>query len=186
MHSSLKKFGNWYNRKGYRFLNIEVIGIIILIAIFVWFLRKQPKGKYKFLGISGKDIKFKKPRKGPSSHSKKEEKCRNILERIYFKPFPSARPNFLKNPATGKNLEIDCYNKSLKIGLEYDGKQHAEYNPFFHRKGPIEFTYQVKKDEWKNEKCKKEGICLIRVPHWIPDIDLENFIRNKLRKAGKL
>jgi hypothetical protein len=31
------------------------------------------------------------------------------------------RPDFLKNPATGRNLEIDCFNNQLKIGLEYQG-----------------------------------------------------------------
>lgn len=190
MKKSIKKFfrklGEWYNKKGYRFLNLEVIGITIVVIFFICLLLRQPKGDYKFQGIAGKRFIYKKPQKGPKSHSKKEEKCRRILEKIYFKPFPSVRPDFLKNPATGKNLEIDCYNDKLKIGLEYDGAQHASYNPFFHRKGPIEFTYQAKKDEFKTKTCKDRGICLIRVPHWIPDSDLENFIRNKLRQLGKL
>ena len=37
------------------------------------------------------------------------------------------RPNWLKNPATNSNLEIDIWIPSLKIGVEYDGvKWHSE------------------------------------------------------------
>jgi len=49
---------------------------------------------------------------------KTEEKCRNILRKIYGVDFPSARPDFLKNPVSGKNLELDCYNEKLKLALE--------------------------------------------------------------------
>jgi hypothetical protein len=53
---------------------------------------------------------------------KHETECRRILESIYHPyTFPSVRPDFLKNPATGRNLEIDCFNNQLKIGLEYQG-----------------------------------------------------------------
>jgi len=34
------------------------------------------------------------------------------------------RPDFLKNPKTGKNLEIDFYIPILKIGFEYQGGVH--------------------------------------------------------------
>jgi len=187
---------SWYNSTGIYFLNLEVLAFIILIFIFIYFLRKQwnqdwnqenSRKIYQFQGLANR-LRFpgKKKKRSPSPHSQMEEKCRIILEKIYHKPFPSARPNFLKNPATGHNLELDCYNKDLKIALEYDGSQHSQYNPYFHRKGPQEFIYQTKKDDYKSLIVKQYGITLVRVPHWVPERDLEIFIRNKLREAGRL
>lgn len=117
---------------------------------------------------------------------KGEERCREILQQIYKKPFPSSRPDFLKNPATNKNLELDCYCDSLKIALEYDGAQHANYTPRFHRDDKWNFVYQVRKDDWKTKKCEEMGITLIRIPHYVQHEKLESYIRKKLEKAGKL
>lgn len=111
--------------------------------------------------------------------SKKERKCREILERIFNKPFIRVRPNFLKNPKTGHNLEIDCYNDELKIGLEYCGIQHYQYPNFIHRTRK-EFEDLVERDRIKDRLCKEHGIHLIRVPYNIPEDQLEGYIRSRL------
>jgi hypothetical protein len=36
------------------------------------------------------------------------------------------RPDFLKNPKTGKNLEIDIYCEEKKFGFEYQGAHHFD------------------------------------------------------------
>ena len=36
------------------------------------------------------------------------------------------RPNWLKNPTTGRNLEIDIHIESLGIGIEYDGHYYHQ------------------------------------------------------------
>ena len=175
-------------------IGFEIIGVILIIMFFVYYLvqhlrKSKTLGRaYTFRGIgdSSEYKEFRRKRRSLSGTSKKEEKCREILQRIYQKPFPSVRPNFLKNPATGMNLELDCYNESLGIALEYDGLQHSVYLPYFHRKGPNEFLYQTKKDQWKTQKAKENNITLIRVPYWVTDEQLETFIRNKLRETGKL
>jgi very-short-patch-repair endonuclease len=193
VHPFLNKMKSWYKTVGVYIINFEVLAFIILVILFIFFLRKQWKKDgenklYAFQGLADKIVlpKQKEKKRQLSSHSKMEEKCRVILEKIYHKKFPSVRPKFLKNPATGQNLELDCYNDQLKIALEYDGKQHSEYNPFFHRNGPKEFLYQAKKDEYKDLIVKREGITLIRVPHFVQKSELETYIKNKLRVAGKL
>ena len=45
--------------------------------------------------------------------------CRREIEKMSGKSFVKIRPDFLKNEKTGSNLELDCFNKELKIAVEY-------------------------------------------------------------------
>jgi len=127
------------------------------------------------------NIPFKKKHKRVN---KTENKCRGILEKIYKAKFPSCRPDFLKNPDTKHNLELDCYNKDLNIALEYNGEQHYFYVPTFHKTKKA-FYSQVFRDDWKRNKCKEMGIHLIEIPYWAQHV-LDNYIHKELRKKGLL
>ena len=81
--------------------------------------------------------------------------------------FPNQRPNWLINDRTGHALEIDCYNESLKLGVEYSGIFHSVYPNFVHHSYE-EFKEQVRRDKLKIELCKKHGVHLIVVPHNVP------------------
>lgn len=189
----------WFSR----YITWEVI-CFFLFLVFVIFIHYKfgTRDKYHFQGLSNEEIYEaqvlhstpSKPHSTPTPQQQKsskqskrwkhEEECRRILESIFKCKFPSCRPNFLKSPVTKSNLELDCYNERLKLALEYDGKQHAEYTPHFHRNDKWKFIYQVRKDDWKNIRCKQEGVTLIRVPHYVPFDKLESYIRKKLQKNG--
>jgi len=171
------------------------IFIIIVILLIIWWITRK-KNEYDYAGI--KEYKFtilndfidyfKKNNKKPTCSkrvNKTEEMCRKIIQKIYNKPFPSVRPDFLKSPMTRKNLELDCYNEELGIALEYNGQQHYTYTPHFHR-NKKNFYSQVHRDDWKRKKCKEMGIKLIEIPYWIIPIDLEEYITNELRKQNCL
>ncbi len=119
-----------------------------------------------------------------------EERCRQIFETFFNKPFPSVRPDFLKNPITGKNLELDGFNATIRtpigkgLAFEYDGAQHAQYSPHFHKDGAEEFRYQQQKDFLKSNTCRKLGITLIRIPASVSKEMLSVYIANKLKIAG--
>lgn len=117
---------------------------------------------------------------------KMQERCREIFQEIFDKPFPSVRPDFLKNPTTGENLELDGYCEPLKLAFEYDGVQHSSYNPYFHKRGAIDFKYQLLKDDFKSKKAKLEGITLVRIPHYIHRDNLKPFILRRLKELGVL
>lgn len=110
-----------------------------------------------------------------------EIECRRVLEEIFGVEFPSCRPDFMKNPTTRQNLEIDCYNHSLRIALEYHGEQHYRYPNHFH-KSESEFLYQVKKDRFKRKLLPMNNIYYIEVPYTINLEDIEEFIKKKLKK----
>ncbi len=107
--------------------------------------------------------------------SKKEELCRQIIEEIYQKPFPPARPDWLKNPDTGRPLELDCYNDDLKIALEYNGQQHYCF-PNHTGQNKESFIAQVRRDIFKVNKCDEHGVFLINVPYTVPDHLLKEYI----------
>jgi len=127
---------------------------------------------------------LKKPKRAPT-HSKGENECRRVMETIFRKPFPSMRPNFLKNNITGKNLEIDCCNLELKLGVEYNGKQHYEFIPAIHRTRET-FQNQQYRDKMKQQLCKRNGFTLITVPYTVPTQEIENYIRDQLSINSRL
>jgi hypothetical protein len=117
-------------------------------------------------------------------HSKlgsREAKVRKVLESIYRRPFPSCRPDFLKNPHTGRNLELDMYCPELRLAVECDGEQHAGFLPWFHNTYS-DFEKQQERDLMKAVMCKKRGIRLIRVPHSVALDELEVYIIQQLAK----
>ena len=123
----------------------------------------------------------------PPQESKGELECRRVMEKIFNKPFPKCRPDFLRNSVTSdeyssNNLEIDCYNHQLKIGVEYNGIQHYKYIPFFH-KNKEAFYNQKYRDEMKRVKCQQNNIFLIEVPYYIQNNQIEDYIKTKLVRA---
>ena len=99
------------------------------------------------------------------------------------------RPDWLKNPWTYQNLELDGYNpdivtpKGKGLAFEYDGVQHSRFTPLFHS-CVDDFEYQVMKDSLKDEMCKDEGVLLIRIPHYVCYWHLKPFIIGKLVMKG--
>jgi hypothetical protein len=83
--------------------------------------------------------------------------CREYLEQYYGKSFEASRPDFLKYPLTGHNLELDGYNAELAIAFEYNGSQHYQYPNVFH-KSEEEFEQQIQKDDFKRKACDEQGI----------------------------
>lgn len=129
------------------------------------------------------DLECPVPREGGTKF-KNEERCRAILEKIYKKKFPSVRPTWLRNPATKRCLELDCYCHELRIALEYNGRQHYQKTGFHKTKNDV--IYQFRKDQWKLKKCQELGIHVISVPYWVRPEELENYIRQNLKKLGLL
>jgi hypothetical protein len=110
-----------------------------------------------------------------------EEKACKILEEIYNMPFKKVRPDFLINPVTNRRLELDCYNETLRIALEYQGEQHYKW-PNFTGQNYSQYLQQKYRDEIKRRLCRELGIKLIEVPYYIPQSRMKDYILKKLNE----
>ena len=189
----------------YYFWNTIIIFSIILVLIYIWRKWNGHTGSWSSVNeietmyhLLNKDLSALATKNlnssynksdilisssSNSSDSKGEIICRNTLQNIFKKPFNKIRPDFLKNEALGNNmnLEIDCYDEELKLGVEYNGRQHYEFVPFFH-KNKEAFHNQKYRDYMKKNLCKRNGIHLISVPYTIKKHNIETYLTNEIKK----
>jgi hypothetical protein len=114
-----------------------------------------------------KKLKKPKERKTNGKH-KTEAKCRKVVEKLFNRHFNSVRPNFLKNPLTKRNLELDMYNHYLRFAIEYNGEQHYHFSSHFH-KTKEDYEKQLERDEVKRRCCSENGVDLLCVPYYAKD-----------------
>lgn len=154
------------------------IGICVIFILVVALFRAGKRGtwnRFVEFPIFSTEKKTKKVR-GDSSG---EIECRRVLEKIYKKPFKKDRPSFLSNAVTGgHNLELDCVNYDVGVAVEYQGRQHYEYVPYFH-KNKEAFLNQKYRDELKRHMCKGK-IHLIEVPYTVKIADIESYLVSRL------
>ena len=119
----------------------------------------------------------------PSVAASGELETKAALERLFGVQFKKVRPSWLRNPATGRNLEIDCFNAVLRIGVEYNGIGHYAYpNPF--HKTAEEFAAQLQRDELKKQLAEAIGITLLVVPFTVKRKGIEAFLKAELKSRG--
>ena len=73
------------------------------------------------------------------------------------------------------------YDSELKLAVEYNGRQHYEFIPFF-QKTKDGFRNQQYRDKMKKDICKKLNINLIDVPYTVKLEDIEYYLTDKLRQ----
>lgn len=116
--------------------------------------------------------------------SKGEKISRRCLQNIYNLPFKNTRLDSIKNPDTGRSLEIDCYNPELKLGVEYHGINHYKFIPYFHQTRE-KFVKSQLRDAWKLQICNRLGITLIVVPYTCSHDKICKFIISELDRHGR-
>ena len=106
------------------------------------------------------DARFSKIKKGQwcptcSKGSKSEEIARTTFQHLFKVPFKKVRPKWLRN-SRGRIMEIDGYNDSLKIGFEYQGRQHFESIGIY----GTDIVQRKADDQLKFELCSQNGVRL--------------------------
>jgi len=173
-----------WDNNGFEILVGISLSIILIYGLYRIITKKKGTWSDKYY-YNGKDIKqpFYDNKKILPKESKGELECRRVLQKIFNKSFNKSRPNFLNNPVTGGNfnLELDCFDFELGIAVEYNGIQHYKYNKFFH-KNYEHFLNQKYRDDMKRRICKDNNIILIEVPYTVKLEEIEDFIKKELKK----
>lgn len=119
---------------------------------------------------------------GQCSRFKSERLCRDLLQSYLGHNFPKARPAWLGG------LELDGYCEELGLAFEYQGKQHSEYIPHFHRTEDA-FPKQQEHDQRKRELCGENDVTLVEVSHefdFTKHDELEAYVISELVDKGYL
>jgi hypothetical protein len=136
----------------------------------------DPRDHMPIVSISFDDEEV--PKRVQKKQSKGEAECQRVIEDIYKRSFQTqVRLRELENPVTHRPLELDVYNADLMLAIEYHGRQHYEYVPFFHKKGKQELEYSIWKDNIKVDMCDQLGIYLITVPYTVPHRQIKEYIK---------
>lgn len=195
-----KKYSS-FKKKTQSLCNGKIV-VVIVCFVIIWSLYRRAKGKrgtsvrynvrtfrdyqrifpQAFRPIDT-DISTGVDNDSMSNVSKGEQRCRAFLEQTFQLPFPKTRPHFLNNPVTSSDLELDCFNESLRLAVEYQGEQHYKYIPYFHSSKEAFYNQQYR-DVLKRDLCKKKNIILIEVPHYCKNI--EEFLKSALIENGFL
>ena len=113
-----------------------------------------------------------------SKGSKSEEICRTTFEQLFNQPFPKFKPKWLLNNR-GNRMEIDGYCKDLKIGFEYQGRQHFDFALYGNS------TKKRKTDDRvKAQLCKEHGIHLFIITYKMKYSDFPKYIARQAKKFG--
>lgn len=174
----LKNITDWWQANGFTILVIGSIIFMLICWIMGWKPKKGRAGKLQDYmdDIFSTEIKPKKKR----NSKKTEDKCREIVEDIFGRPFPSMRPDFLRNHETGRNMECDLMNQDMKLCIERNGEQHYKHVNHFHTEE--EFNKQLKRDKLKASLLQKNGYTLITIPYTVHYDVLEQYIPSVLSK----
>ena len=109
----------------------------------------------------------------------RENIMRASLEFLTGKAFVKVRPTWLRNPLTGRCLEIDAWCEELKLACEFQGYQHTTFPNCFH-KSYDEFEKQQARDKFKADTLKQLGYRLLEVPHTVQASEIPSFLAERL------
>ena len=176
-YGRLKKIIHWIKTSPLAWFGLFILFFIILRIISEYIGDKKNPFERLYRKVKNPVLNGDDPSlDNKSKDSKGERAARAAAERIFKKKFNKVRPDILRNNVTNHNLELDIYNDDLKLGIEYSGRQHYEFVPFFH-KNKAELMNQKYRDEIKRMKCKEHSIKLIEIPYTVKIEDIESFIR---------
>jgi hypothetical protein len=94
-----------------------------------------------------------------TSHT--EQLARDLLRHYQprLRQILNFRPDWLRNPETGRNLELDIYLPDIQAAIEVQGVQHGRPIKGLQRDFAA-FEKQQRHDRYKREVCLQHGITL--------------------------
>jgi hypothetical protein len=81
----------------------------------------------------------------------------------FFKDFWLGHVVYEEFPVYGTKMKVDLLNATLKVAIEVNGKQHSEFNKFFHSNSRVKYLDSIKRDFKKAEWLDKNKFKLIEI-----------------------
>lgn len=110
-------------------------------------------GKLQNKSVSKYLIKWNK-----KSRSKVQFRTKKFLE-----PFWKAQIVYEEFPVYGTRMTVDILNATKKLAIEVQGRQHSEFNKFFHGNSRLKYLEGIKRDIKKAEWLEKNGFILLEI-----------------------
>ena len=85
-------------------------------------------------------------------------------------------------PVYGTRMKVDILNATKKIAVEVNGRQHSNFNSFFHNNSRAKYLASIKRDVKKREWLEKNGFTLIEIEeHEVDDLSEEFIVKNGIK-----
>ena len=106
------------------------------------------------------------------SRSKVQFKTKKFLE-----PFWKGHIVYEEFPVYGSRMTVDILNATKKLAVEVQGKQHGEFNKFFHNNSRLKYLEGIKRDIKKAEWLENNGFILLEIEeNEVDSLSLEFFL----------
>lgn len=106
------------------------------------------------------------------SRSKVQFKTKKFLE-----PFWKGQIVYEEFPVYGSRMTVDILNATKKLAIEVQGKQHGEFNKFFHNNSRLKYLEGIKRDIKKAEWLESNGFILLEIEEdEVKSLSLEFFL----------
>ena len=106
------------------------------------------------------------------SRSKIQFKVKKFLE-----PFWKGHIVYEEFPVYGSRMTVDILNATKKLAVEVQGKQHGEFNKFFHDNSRLKYLEGIKRDIKKAEWLENNGFILLEIEEdEVDSLSLEFFL----------
>lgn len=163
-------------------VGIVIIGIVLVFMLLRWCQRRLIASASKSTSLAhAKDQLIPTKPLPPTlqffGRSRSETIAINVFATIlhekgydWQKIIVGYRPEFLKNPKTGRCLEIDAYFPDLKLGIEYNGIQHYKFPNHLHLdtpEGRKDFDDTLERDRQKILLARENGVKIISIPYHV-------------------
>jgi len=116
----------------------------------------------KFIGINGRELNLKNPKKYLIDWDKKSRSKFQLQIKEFLQPYWEHDIVFEEFRLVGTRLTFDFYNANKKIMIEVQGAQHTKFIKFFHG-NRLKYLQQLKRDDKKYEFCQKNNLKLIEI-----------------------
>ena len=116
----------------------------------------------RLFNINGREQK-KNVSKYVINWNKKSRSKIQFAVKKFLEPFWNSQIVYEEFPVYGTKMSVDILNATRKIAIEVQGRQHNEFNKFFHNGSRLKYLESIKRDLKKAEWLEMNDFNLIEI-----------------------